>query len=232
MRLICFGFGTKALLVILTLHCGILRISGAEMSVEPVKSVVRADTRSGKLVRVVLAPQTTSGAPNPVLASTVERIATEQALPPELIHAVIKTESNYNPFAISPKGALGIMQLVPETARRFGVANAFDAEESIKGGAKYLKYLLELYHGDYPMALAAYNAGQGAVARHGGIPPYPETRNYVNTVMSRKSAGSSAKVAAQKPAVEPKAPGDGLPPEYNPIRQIVEPDGSVRYVSR
>jgi hypothetical protein len=231
LRLICFGFGTKALLVILTLHSGILPISGAEASAESAKSVVRADSRSGKLVRVVLAPQTTSGAPDPALASTVERIATEQALPPELIHAVIKAESNYNPFAISPKGALGIMQLVPETARRFGVSNAFNAEENIQGGAKYLKYLLELYHGDYPMALAAYNAGEGAVVRHGGIPPYPETRNYVNTVLSRKSAGSSAKVAVQKP-VEPKAAGDGHAPEYNPIRQIVEPDGSVRYVSR
>jgi hypothetical protein len=236
LRVVCFGFGTKALLVMLALYSGVLPISGAEVPGEAVKSVVRADSRSGKLVRVVVAPQTTSGAPNPALASTVERIATEQALPPELIHSVIQTESNYNPFAISPKGALGIMQLVPETARRFGVSNAFNAEENIQGGAKYLKYLLNLYHGDYPLALAAYNAGEGAVARHGGVPPYPETRNYVNTVLSRKSAYASTKAAAQKPAVQSKAAGtkveDGVAPEYNPIRQIVEPDGSVRYVSR
>jgi hypothetical protein len=231
LRVVCFGFGTKALLVMLTLHIEILPISGAEPSAKPVKSVVRADSRSGKLVRVVLAPQTNSVTPSPALASTVDRIASEQALPAELIHSVIQTESNYNPFAISPKGALGIMQLVPETARRFGVSNAFNAEENIQGGAKYLKYLLDLYHGDYPLALAAYNAGEGAVARHGGVPPYPETRNYINTVLSRKSAYASTKGAAQ-PAVPSKAAENVAPPEYNPIRQIVEPDGRVRYVSR
>jgi hypothetical protein len=231
LRVFCFGFPTKALLMSVTLLTGILPISGAGLTGDPVKSVVRADSRSGRLVRVVVAPQTPS-APNPALASTVERIATEQALPPELIHSVIKTESNYNPFAVSPKGALGIMQLVPETARRFGVSNAFNAEENIQGGAKYLKYLLDLYHGNYPLALAAYNAGEGAVARHGGVPPYPETRNYINTVMSRQSAYSSTKPAAARPPLSSKAPENAAAPEFNPIQRILEPDGTVRYVSR
>ena len=112
----------------------------------------------------------------------VERIAAEQSVPPELLHSVIQVESNYNPGAVSPKGAQGLMQLMPETARRFGVPNSFDPVENIQGGAKYLKYLLELYKGDYPSALAAYNAGEKAVAKYGGIPPYAETQNYVAQV--------------------------------------------------
>jgi len=85
-------------------------------------------------------------------------------------------ESNYNPYAVSPKGALGIMQLIPATARRFGVLDVFDPVDNIEGGARYLKYLLELFNGDYPLALAAYNAGENAVTRYGAVPPYPETR--------------------------------------------------------
>ncbi|MBV9745177.1 MAG: lytic transglycosylase domain-containing protein [Acidobacteriia bacterium] len=192
-------------------------------------SVVRADNHSGKLVRVVLG----ESAPDRALASTVDRIAAEQALPPELVHSVIKAESNYNPFAVSPKGAMGIMQLIPETARRFGVSNAFNPEENIQGGAKYLKHLLEQYHGDYALALAAYNAGEGAVARHGGVPPYPETRNYVEKVLSRAPFDQSRE---RKGAVMPPAPSLQFPapgePQYNRIQQIVEPDGTVRYVSR
>jgi len=91
------------------------------------------------------------------MTPTVEQIAAEQSLPPELIHSVIKVESNYNPYAISPKGALGMMQLIPATARRFGVSDVFNPVDNIQGGARYLKYLLDLYHGNYPLALAAYN---------------------------------------------------------------------------
>jgi soluble lytic murein transglycosylase-like protein len=199
-------------------------------------SVIRADRRSGKLVRVV---QTASGralSPSAAFAPAVERIAAEQALPPELIHSVIKVESNYNPSAVSPKGAMGIMQLVPETARRFGVSDAFNPVENIQGGARYLKYLLDLYHGNYPLALAAYNAGEAAVARHGGIPPYAETRNYVDGVRkelgkaaaglasAKQEAGGSVQSAGEKREVENGAPRH--------IQEIRESDGTVRYVSR
>jgi soluble lytic murein transglycosylase-like protein len=221
LRRFCFSTGSQAALAVVAVCGGSLPILASDAA--PLTSVVRSD-RSGKLVRVVLHDGKTPASRNAVFSSTVERVAVEQALPPELIHSVIKAESNYNPFAISPKGALGIMQLVPATARRFGVADAFNAEENIQGGAKYLKYLLELYHGDHQLAVAAYNAGEGAVTRHGGIPPYPETRNYVNTVL--KSEHSSAPHSEQRPPVSAEAP------EYNRIEQIVEPDGSVRYVSR
>jgi soluble lytic murein transglycosylase-like protein len=233
LRRFCFRFGPKAGLLVLAV-CGGLSISGLQAS-DALTSVVRADPRSGKLVRVVLPAAPRGSSANAALSSAVDRIAAEHALPPELIHSVIKIESNYNPFAISPKGALGIMQLVPETARRFGVSNAFNAEENIQGGAKYLKYLLDLYHGDYPLALAAYNAGEAAVARHGGVPPYPETRNYVEGVRKQLQRAAEAKASdvereslTRRPAIGAE---DGVP-EHNPIRQIVEPDGSVRYVSR
>jgi hypothetical protein len=171
-----------------------------------------------------------------VISQTVERVAARHSLPPELIHSVIKVESNYNPWAVSPKGAFGLMQLIPSTARRFGVSNIFDPEDNINGGAKYLKYLLELYGGNYTLALAAYNAGEGAVARYGDVPPYPETVNYVKQVGFRLAAQP---VAAVQPApmpkpAEPAAASPAPPPEPAPARieQIVEANGTVRYVSR
>ena len=89
------------------------------------------------------------------------------------------------PTPFQPKGALGLMQLIPSTARRFGVSDVFDPVDNIQGGARYLKYLLGLYKGDKALALAAYNAGEGAVSRYGGVPPFAETRNYVNQVRQR-----------------------------------------------
>ncbi len=101
-----------------------------------------------------------------------------------LLHAVIMTESNYNPKAISPKGATGLMQLMPFTARRFGVYNINDPRQNIQGGARYLAYLLGIFNNDFKLAIAAYNAGENAVIRHGNqVPPYRETVNYVSKVM-------------------------------------------------
>ena len=193
-------------------------------------SVVRADPRTGKLVRVVRKAEGHAQNSSVLFSATVERIAAEQAIPPELIHSVIKAESNYNPFAVSPKGALGMMQLVPETARRFGVSNTFDVVENIQGGARYLKYLLDLYKGNYPLTLAAYNAGEAAVARHGGVPPYPETRNYVDAVQRELEKGD--RFVKPKPGDGSKNQGEPVPNAVNRIRQIMEPDGTVRYVSR
>lgn len=101
-----------------------------------------------------------------------------------LLHAVISAESGYNPAAVSNKGAVGLMQLMPETARRYGVANSFDPEQNIRGGTKYLSDLLQLFNNNLELAVAAYNAGENAVIRHGyNIPPYRETLAYVPKVL-------------------------------------------------
>ncbi|HEY2630563.1 MAG TPA: lytic transglycosylase domain-containing protein, partial [Usitatibacter sp.] len=100
-----------------------------------------------------------------------------------LVHAVISAESNYNPKAVSRTGAQGLMQLMPETARRYGVQNSMDPIENIHAGTKYLRDLLAMFKGRMDLAVAAYNAGENAVIRNGGIPPYAETRNYVPKVL-------------------------------------------------
>jgi soluble lytic murein transglycosylase-like protein len=114
----------------------------------------------------------------------ISRIAREQGLEPALLHAVITVESGYNPRARSRQGARGLMQLIPATARRFGVTDVWNPLENIRGGARYLRELMGLFNDDVQLAVAAYNAGEGAVMRSGNtIPPYPETRRYVPRVL-------------------------------------------------
>jgi soluble lytic murein transglycosylase-like protein len=116
----------------------------------------------------------------------VEKLVREAAerhnVDPALVRAVIETESNWNPSARSRKGAVGLMQLIPSTAQRFGANDAFNPKQNVEAGVRYLKTLLERYNGNLDLALAAYNAGEGAVDRAGGIPHYRETRNYVQRV--------------------------------------------------
>jgi soluble lytic murein transglycosylase-like protein len=103
---------------------------------------------------------------------------------PRFVKAIIQQESGFNPNATSPCGAMGMMQLMPDTARGLGVRNGYDAKENIMGGVKYIKQQLDAFGGDKEKALAAYNAGPGAVQKFGGVPPYAETQNYVKNIMS------------------------------------------------
>lgn len=114
----------------------------------------------------------------------IERYAARYDVDPTLVRAVIQVESNFNPNCVSHKGARGLMQLMPGTARRFGVTKIHDAEQNIHGGVRYLAYLLELFNQDLPRVLAGYNAGENAVLKYGGIPPYQETGTYVKRAMT------------------------------------------------
>lgn len=118
------------------------------------------------------------------VVSLVQRLAPRYDIEPALALAVIAVESNFNTRARSPKNAQGLMQLIPATAERFNVRDAYDPAENIKGGLAYLRWLLSYYRGQVSLAVAAYNAGEGAVDRHRGVPPYAETRDYVRKVRS------------------------------------------------
>ena len=115
----------------------------------------------------------------------INRTAEKYNVDPALVKAVIKTESNFNHRAVSPKGARGLMQLMPSTAYALQVPDSFQPDNNIEGGVKYLRYLMELFRNDLSLALAAYNAGENAVIKHHGIPPYRETQNYVQRVLSQ-----------------------------------------------
>lgn len=150
------------------------------------------------------------GRPRPAMnldRDGVEKIVREAAdrhrVDPALIRAVIETESRWNAGAVSRKGAAGLMQLIPGTAQRFGAHDVFNPRQNVDAGVRYLKMLLERYNGNLDLALAAYNAGEGAVDRHGGIPPFRETRNYVQRVQDAYFRPGSGRLASMWSASRP-----------------------------
>jgi soluble lytic murein transglycosylase-like protein len=149
----------------------------------------------------------------------VREVAGRYHVDPALIRAVIETESNWDPEAVSSKGALGLMQLVPTTAQQMGVDDALDPKQNIDGGVRYLRMLLERYNGDLDKALAAYNAGPGAVDRAGGIPRYRETRAYVQKVTDSYFRPGSNRLPAAFTV-------------RDPIYRVVEPDGRVVFTNQ
>jgi len=126
--------------------------------------------------------------------AVISAVATRYGISVDLIAAVIEAESEFNPRAVSRTGARGLMQLMPETAAMLGVSDPFDPLENIEGGVRHLCSLMDRFNGNLPLVLAAYNAGERAVINHGGIPPYRETRQYVNRIL-RKLAGDEAKTS-------------------------------------
>ena len=119
------------------------------------------------------------------LAVAIFELSPSFGLDPALVIEVVRAESGFNPRARPPKGALGLMQLIPGTAKRFGVRDPFEPTQNLKGGMAYLSWLLQHFDGDLTLTLAGYNAGEGAVERHGGVPPYRETQDYVKRILSR-----------------------------------------------
>ena len=121
----------------------------------------------------------------------IDAAARSQSIDPRLVKSVMLVESAFNPAAVSRKGARGLMQLMPDTAKQHGVAHVFDPEENIRGGARHLSYLLGLFGNDLPKSLAAYNAGEAAVLRYGGVPPYEETQTYVHKALTAYYGGAA-----------------------------------------
>lgn len=205
---------------------------------------LRSDPRSGQTVHTlsvaprlvesrVIAPlevgedSAETGAPplsNAEVRTMVAEAAKSYDVSPALVESVIQVESNFNPRAVSPKGARGLMQLMPETARRFGVTNSFDPKQNIDAGVRYLKFLQDKFQDDR-LAIAAYNAGEGAVQQYGNVPPYPETLEYVARVGKRygqaRKAEAVKKTAAARVDEAPKGP------EYRRLAQYIDADGKV-----
>jgi len=184
------------------------RKSGGTISSTPAPAAATPDST----------PQT-ANASGDHLDQIVQAAAERHNLDPALVKAVITTESGWNPSAISRKGAVGLMQLIPETAERFGVGNAFDPAQNVEGGTSYLKALLDRYNGDLTKSLAAYNAGEHAVDQSGGIPAYPETQRYVQKVTDayfRPNSGRDPSLWSK-----PKAP----------IRQEADSNGRIIFTN-
>lgn len=203
----------------------------------PTVSTIRVDRRTGKLVRVISgpgAPESRSTRPISIpppparIGELVERSARANNVDPLLVQSVIQVESNYNTYAVSNKGAEGLMQLMPSTSRMLGVTNSFDPVENIEAGVKYLKYLQSLYHDDR-LALAAYNAGPGAVSKYSEVPPYPETQNYVERVGQRYRAAHDAAAAAVPADRAAGSQAVQSPPvEEKPVlEQFIDSDGRL-----
>ena len=187
--------------------------------------------RTGKLIRtfVFSRPASPASVADPALNSMIDRIAAEKGIEAPLVHSIIKTESNYNPAALSPKGAQGIMQLIPSTAKRFGVEDAYDPEQNIQGGVSYLKFLLNHYRDDYRRVIAAYNAGEAAVDKYHGIPPFQETRNYVSTVARYLKAAREQQKVGPKLALNAVNAVPNAAETTRPVVASTGTDGRIYY---
>ncbi len=153
----------------------------------PVKGVVEPadkDPNFGKLARGYAVSSAE-------LEAAINQAAARHGVDPNLVKAIIKVESNFNPRAVSNKGAMGLMQLMPGTARQLNVSNPFDVQQNVDAGVRHFRQLLEDFKGDVKLSLAAYNAGEKAVTTHGGVPPYQETRNYVRQITNLYSGGQT-----------------------------------------
>ncbi|HTR37345.1 MAG TPA: lytic transglycosylase domain-containing protein [Bryobacteraceae bacterium] len=226
------------------LHAGDVAGPRAETAVTPREVwVVRVDPRSGKLVRSMLAQAKpvdrtktagTARAGDDAMRALAQKTAADFEVNPLLVDSVIQVESNYNPFAVSAKGAQGLMQLMPATARRFGVTDTFDPKQNIEAGVRYLKLLQDTFQDDR-LAIAAYNAGEGAVEKYGDVPPYPETKKYVAKVgqkIGQAQRAGANRAASGAPELQKgnKAQVDEDQPRH--ILAYVDPEGRLHIATR
>ena len=167
-------------------------------------------------------PDTAQISPEELYGPLIEQMSKKHSVDSSLIRTIIRVESNFDPDAVSHKGCKGLMQLKPETATRFGVTDILDPSQNIEGGTKFLKFLLDFFKNDISLVAAGYNAGENAVTRWGGIPPYRETRNYVRKVKALYTPPEPPTTVA---AVEDQ------PPINRKIYRVVQPDGSVLFTN-
>ncbi len=218
--------------------------------VASIGTVTKMDAATGRVVRsVVVQPRqvlrismdaVSNAAAKPVdytaIGELVRKASAEHGVDPFLVSAIIHVESAYNPRALSPKGAEGLMQLMPETGRRWGSRDAFDPEDNIRAGVRYFRYLQDMFKDDR-LALAAYNAGENAVQRYGWIPPYQETVEYVYKVgkkygENRRVASVQAKLEVKPKAetaakIEMKDEAKENAPRYRPVEYYVDDEGKL-----
>lgn len=155
-------------------------------------------------------------------SSYIQKSARKYEIEPELIHAVIRTEFNGNNRAVSKKGAMGLMQLMPSTANDMNVSNPFNPEENIEGGTRYLRYLIEKFNGNLTLAIAAYNSGPKTVEKYGSVPPISETRQYVNRVLALYNG---------KKQYDISGPVEGGQSRPDPIYKVVLEDGTILFTN-
>jgi len=178
-------------------------------------------------IPAVKAAEVFSGAHTPIHA-LIETISNNHGVDPMLVRAIVKTESNYNRWAVSSKGALGLMQLIPPTGVRFGVRDFYDPKQNIEGGVRYIKFLLDKFNGNLDLSLAAYNAGENLVERLGRIPLIPETREYVRRVRANYAKSpNSTRATVGTVGSSPKT--DVAREEASRIFRIIDERGVVHF---
>jgi hypothetical protein len=222
--------------------CGTALAADSGLAGGAVTSEVRADRRTGRLVRRVvvtghpvvprvIVPVTPSqgfgrSERTSDIHTIVNDVSSEHGVDPLLVHAIIKQESAYNPYALSPKGAQGLMQLIPSTAQSYGVTNVYDQRQNVEGGVKFLKHLMSRFE-DMRLVLAAYNAGENAVVQYRGIPPYEETQEYVYRV--GRNYGQLRRASRTGGAAAPPVDAEL---EHRPLETFVDEEGRVHLRTR